>query len=262
MRQRRRTRRVLATLCAAMGLFTLNCCWPEEAPAAPVAPTKTKSYPGWILNQTSQLLGMQVLTVSAIGIKTSNRKSSVSLVMTPPFKTVTIYNDQNKTIFQTPVKLFRSPYAKGMAIFGSNMLGDAPMVPAGKVTLNGFNVSKYKSTEAYNLQQVKLKKAGQIPASTPQMMESQSSDDLHLAPGAALALCRLYGIPLVPGIPVEARNTDLEHHSSYQLQTTKCTKTMVSEKDFALPRGYEHLKNLQEMTKSDVTEDGMLLFGR
>jgi len=243
----------MAIMIAVTGPATIS----TSALAAPQA----KISDGWIINQKSQLFGEQLLLISPIGIKSANPKSSMTILMTPPFETVTAYNDQTKSVFQTPVKTFRSPMQKTYAIFNSNVLGEAPMEKTGTARLFGFTMVKYQSTKAYDMQQARLRKTDHIPSSNPRIIYIQSTEDFHLPAGAGTAQCRLYGLPLVPGIPLQVLTKDNDLTPASVLQSTQCIKTKVSPNDFMVPHSYKRVRSIEEITKSNVTEDAMQLFG-
>jgi hypothetical protein len=215
---------------------------------------------GWMINQSTKLYGDQVLVVSQIGIKCSNPRTTICLVMAPPFEMVTVYNDKNRSLFQSPVKSFRCPAQKTFALFNSWVLGESPMIKVGTGTLNHFNVVKYQSTKAFSARQRALRQLDKTPSSNPMILDSQSTDDFHLAPGAGLGLCRMYGIPLVPGIPLEVDCKDSDLSPTCFLESKKYTKTKVSAADFAIPAGYKRIESIEEIMKSIDMQDAMQLF--
>jgi hypothetical protein len=233
-------------------------------PPAPKSASKTaqKMVDGWIINQAAKLYGNQILTVSPIGIKSANPKTGVCVVMTPPFDMVTMYSDQNHSIFQSPLKTFRSPAAKALALFNSLILGESPMIKVGTDNIHGFKIVKYQTTKEFSAKQALLRKTDKVPSSNPRIIDSQSTEDFHLAPGAGLGLCKLYGIPLVPGIPLYVECKDMDLSRSNYLESHKYTKTKVSARDFALPLGYRKLKGAEEIMQSNVNPDAMQLFGK
>ena len=256
------TRVLLAVLLSALNLV----CPALTAQSAPAQTPATRSnaagktVDGWKISQWSKLYGEQVVTISAIGIKSTNPRTAVTLVMTPPFKIVTVFNDQGKSIFQTPIELFRCPLLKTFAILNSTMLGESPMIKIGTGTLNGFKIVKYKTTKDFTAHQAAINKQDDLPVSSPMSIESQSTNDFHLAPGAGVGLCRLYGIPVVPGIPLEVNAQDMNLNPVNYLHSRLFTKTTASTADFALPTGYRPMKSVQEILQSNVTEDAMQLF--
>jgi hypothetical protein len=239
---------------------------PGKSQASPPAKTNVaasaKTVDAWSITQWAELYGTQELIVSQIGIKSSNAKSKICLVMTPPFNIVTYYNTRAHSYFQSPVKDFRCPMQKTFALFNAYVLGDSPMEKVGTGTLNGFEVVKYRTTKAFTLKQAASRHNDKVPSSNPMIIDSQSTDDFHLAPGAGLGLCRLYGLPLVPGIPLKVIAKDSDLNPKTYLQSKQGTKTKVNASDFAIPPGYKLLKRIEEITQTAETQDALLLFGK
>ncbi len=225
--------------------------------------TATKLVAGTVIYQLSKSFWRPgAYCLSPIGIKTTNTRSSICLVVTPPFDQVTMYNDRTRSIFQTPLKLFRCPAHKTFVLFNAYQLDEAPMIKVGAGTLAGFNVVKYQTTKAFDQKQLSLRKTDKVPGSNPRIIDSQSTDDFHLPTGAGTSLCRLYGVPIVPGIPIEVSCKDMDLSFSSLLQLKKSAKTRVSAADFALPVGYKRLDSIEEIMKSNDDQDAMQLFGK
>lgn len=249
---------LLATLFALGSMVSPGLVSMAKAPVKPGA----KLVDATVLYQETKLFGEQVLVVSPIGIKTTGTRSSICLVLTPPFETVTMYNDRTRRIFQTPIKLFRCPLQKTFAIFNSYQLDEAPMIKVGVGAVAGFNVAKYQTTKAFNNRQLMLRRTDKVPASNPRIINSQSTDDFHLPEAVGTTLCRLYGVPIIPGIPIEVDCRDMDLSFSSLLQLKKSTKVKVSAADFAPPIGYKRLENVQEIFNSNEDQDAMQLFGK
>ncbi len=110
-----------------------------------------KTFEASLIKQSNKFFGEQILLVCQIGIKTCNSKSSVCMIMTPPFETATVYNKSTKKYFQAPVKAMRCPMQKTFALFNAYVLGEAPMEKIGTGQLDGFNVVKYRTTKAFEV---------------------------------------------------------------------------------------------------------------
>jgi len=203
-----------------------------------------------------------VLLVSQFGIRTCNPKSSICMIMTPPFEIATVYNKSTKKYFQAPVKALRCPMQKTLALFNAYVLGEAPMGKVGTGQLDGFNVVKYRTSKAFEVKAKLLRKTDNVPSSNPSVIDSQSTDDFHLPPSAGEGLCKYYGVPWVSGIPLSVEAKDTDGDPSVILKSSKGQKIKVTASDFLLPPGFTREKSLEEVHQSSQTEDAMQLFGR
>jgi hypothetical protein len=235
---------------------------PQGSGAQKAAPPDAKSVDACLINQNLKIFGEQQLLISKIGIKSFNPRSQISLVMTPPYQSVTLYNKLNQGIIQMPVKSLRCPVQKTFALFNNWMLGDSPMQKIGSGEINGFKVVKYRTTKAFTATQLMLRKTEKVPSSNPTVIDLQTTEDFQLPAGVGMALAKFYGVPDVPGIPLQVDLKDTDDNPSNYLRSSKCRKTRASAGDFALPTGYRKLKSVEEINQSNETEDAMQLFGR
>ena len=136
------------------------------------------------------------------------------------------------------------------------------MVKMGTGKLNGLSVVKYRSTKAFATKQLMLRKTEKTPGSNPMIVDTQSTDDFHLPEGAGIGLCKLYGIPQVPGIPIDVISTDLNMNADAFLKSAKAIKIKTSSADFILPSAYKRVKNIEETSTSTMDADTMQLFGK
>ena len=80
--------------------------------ADPHANSQAKLVDGWSVKQSSKIFGYEDLLLSPLGLKATNVKTHVTMIMTPPFTQVTVYNAGTGRYFQTDLKQFRCPVLK------------------------------------------------------------------------------------------------------------------------------------------------------
>ncbi|MBS2009614.1 MAG: hypothetical protein JST01_21350 [Cyanobacteria bacterium SZAS TMP-1] len=245
---------IQAIWCTLSGV--IFCC--TASSAAPSSPPKSAE--GWTLRQKSKIFGDQELLISPLGLKSRNTRSLTTIIMTPPFQTVYMYNQASKNIYTVPWNKFRSPVAKTFALFNSIELSNAPVVKIGTQKKNALTITKYETTRAYEQQQVQAFKAENLPSSNPCKIISQATQDFHTHREVNATLCRHYGIPILPDFPIEATVYDMHKNPENYLLTMHCSHTKTSPADFKIPAGLKTVKSAEEVDISNVTNDSMQAF--
>jgi len=234
----------------------------NKVTAPPVkGPAPKNQVDGWKILQKSKFFGDEEILISPLGLKVYNIRSFRTLVMTPPFQTVTVYNLQNKFVCKIPWKAYRCPVAKTFALFNQFELSNIPVVKTGKPVLtNGYTVTTYQTTRSYDAQQQILRNTDHVPSSNPGHFEVKVSTDFGERPEVSSTLCRHFGSPIVKGVPMEVIISDLNNTPTAYVHTVKSTKLKVSTKDFIVPGGLKTVASPQQVEAGNMSPEAMQLF--
>ena len=91
-------------------------------------------------------------------------------------------------------------------------------------------------------------------------MDVEATNDLHISKEVCTTMCRHFGAPVVPGVPLEVIFLDLDSIPSTYLHTKSFSKIKTSTADFKLSGRLKTVATPQQVELGGVSPDAMQLF--
>ncbi|MBU6450655.1 MAG: hypothetical protein KGS72_02675 [Cyanobacteria bacterium REEB67] len=260
------------TICFALALAFAFAVF-SPAQAAPVAPAGSgeaaeiasprSTVPAYRLSQICKTVGRQEVLLSARGLRVQHRNSGLVALFLPPYKEVFFFNSKSKKCISMPLAKFVSPFAYSWNMLFNVNIADIPVVKAGSRdfpsrALGPIRAVQYQSTPTFVAGQQALRARREIPSRSVQSITYVVTDHFEAPAAQGRLLQKMYGLPAVPGVPLDMVFHDLHDTKKSYLTTSEILKAKASAADFARPSGLSPAHTVEEVTS--VVNDGIDAF--
>jgi hypothetical protein len=215
------------------------------------------------LSQICKTVGRQDILISGRGLRVQHRNSGLVALFLPPYKEVFFFNSKSKKCISMPLSKFVSPFAYSWNMLFNVNIADIPVVKTGRREFavrgsGAISAVQYQSTVAFVAAQKALRAQKEIPARSVQSITYIVTDRFAAAAPQARLLQKMYGLPAVPGVPLDMVFHDLHDTKKSYLTTSEVQETKASAADFARPAGFSTASTVEEVTS--VVNDGIDAF--
>jgi hypothetical protein len=181
-------------------------------------PAKSLAGPGWVLQQTSDYVGSQIVYLSPEGIKMVTRM--LTTIILSPSQKVIMYNDKNKTFYESDYDMWKRQFP-GHKSGG----GDRRIKPGGSGTISGFPVRQYFFEN--------------VDGNKRRITEEYwTTTDKSIPAGLISALCKVSDLPPELGIPLRIFVIKSDGTKVTALDTSQCNRVVIPSSIFVSPVGY------------------------
>gem|GEM_PF-5225024 len=250
---------ILAASVALFGSFAAAQAIPPAAKATKSTTPPPVMRDAFSLMQKSQLVGEFDVTITDKALMARNRKQSMSIYCTAPFKDVVMFSDRTRKYYVMPFANFRCPVNKALTAINAGLLSDTPVEKHGETTYKKNKVTTYRSTPAFTKRQVARFKNQEVPGRGPHDYTCYTTDNPKVDERLVSVIYRFYGLPVLPGFPLYAEFIDLGGDKNLSLTTEKMVKTKVDDSLFKLPPQYARAAKTEDLYVSNDTADEMEL---
>ena len=224
----------------------------------PTAAKTETSGNGWILTQKSHMSGLGKVYISDKGVKVS-LQSGVNITSVSPFRQVCIYSEKTKKMHHLPFEKFRGQFQRVVALVTGASFTEIPLLPEGATKVLGIEAQRYTSTAKYQSYQRATFKGRTISNSAAESAECTVSSAITPLPQIGTFLDRLYGLPKMNGVPLEATFVDLNKNKQIHLVTSSAIKSNVPESDLSTPAGLKEVPTSEDVTVGANDDEAMQL---
>ncbi len=255
-------RRYLPIFIVMLGLLFLPssqsaCAAPSKAP--PPDRSAACALEGFRFTQICKTVGIQEITLVKGAIRVKHKNSGMVAVYREPYKEAVFYNTASKKIVSLPLAKYVSPYAYSWNFFFTRNIADIPIVESGAAKYADRAARRYRSSDKFGESQEALYAKHDIPARCVKTLLYTVTDAFKTGSEQNRLLQKMYGLPLVEGLPLELVFYDLHNMKKSYLTTSDIKAIKVSPADFDVPQGLATARNVEEVC-SDVNSGGLDLF--
>jgi hypothetical protein len=237
----------------------LLCIVPVTAQSATPTTAKPDALgKGWTLSQQSRIQGLVQVTFAERGFKAS-LQSGITVVASAPFTELCVYSLHTKKMHRMPIDKFRAQFSKVLAIATGETLPEMHMRKYSSSQMFGFPVVKYKNTAADLAMRIAKQRDQTISRAAAKTGEATIAVGMSDVPQIHALMAKIYGIPLLNGVPLEFTFHDLDYDKKVQLSTNSAKSISVSASEFTVPPKLKLVKQQEEVSVGDSDDDAMQL---
>lgn len=224
--------------------------------AAPLFSMFSNPNEGWVLDQSSQMLGKQTAIMSGAGCKVNNQELDITYVVTNPDFRVAVYSDSRKICYLTTMDGMLAGRRKQKAAMESigqiSGAKDTPYVKAATGTIAGLNATQYVSQSAHdNFDRIVDGLDG--TKSKPTVTEMWFTNDINV-PAQFSRLSanpkNSNGLPS-QGVLLRMASTTGDGVKMVTLDTVAARKVQINPNVFQFPAGYKAASSEMEVAYGD-----------
>jgi hypothetical protein len=212
---------------------------------------------GWILNQSSTLIGDQTIYVSPIAMRLTTKKTSVMILTIAPDFDVKLFNTRSKKMYECKAKNFVNSFSTSIATASGVVYSEIPLKLKNRDLLNGLKICNYETPDwlakkAYDGWKTGLSDRGAVTSATYVVSDQFPS-------AICETIARFYGLPQ-KGLPLDFKYKNVSKETQQMLRTTSCRSAEISLAEFQAPTGYKRVQTVAEVTKDKNSDDVLELF--
>lgn len=244
----------LASVVSGLLLATFIQC--DSVSSAARAQGKTN---GWILSQSSFIVGEKTVYLSRNAVKVVGERNRVNIICKAPDYEVVSYSDQTRCLSREKLSSFQPGLHKMLAFAVGVGYSDIPLnLKAGQVgTTAGAASIAYPTTAAYETAHKNLKVHSREKTRTAKTARYAVADKISVEPQIALFLSRLYGVPNLKKVPLQFQFINMADKSMRVLNTYDVKQAQLSGKDFLAPSGYRKAARYADVLMNRNDQDGV-----
>ena len=211
-----------------------------------------------LLQLHSRVLGSSRLLFNKNGMRLELDQTRVVVAMKAPAWNVQCWKPSKKIYYEGEASEWRPRLAIFTALFRPTDTGSLRVASSKPDTLNGIVARKYELVSPDS------DKNG--PQSWRGLLLRNGAywliDDKQIPESVTTVIQRTYGIPVVPGIPLELRATTNKGSAREELRFISKSTKPVSSADFEVPPGFRRVKELEDVTNDPDVNNGFSEFIR
>lgn len=240
--------------------------WPGPAAAERITrPTQrnTSAVPGrnqieiWKIRQDSHVTGGHTVYVSADAVKDINERSGMIVICKAPDWKVVSYQPSSKCVFSQDLSRFSGYLQKEVALFSGNTLNHITVGPTKKSTFLGQEAMGYSTTSQFTEKIIRDYGKHIVEGNYPAIVKIEALNTP--TPKQAELLCKVYGLPKVPGLPLTCQSVSADKYNNHLLTTNSLTKSKVPATFFDVPPGLKPVATMTEVIHVTSADDEGLM---
>ncbi len=220
--------------------------------SAPLFAAFSSPKEGWILYQTSQMLGKQTAIMSGAGCKVNNQELDVTYIVTNPDYNVAVYSDSRKLCYRTTMEGIlqarKQQQAAVQAIGNVTGAQDTPYVKAASGVIAGLNATQYISQSSHGRVD-KLMEGIDGTKSSPTISELWFTNDINVPARFSRLSANpktSSGLP-TQGVLLRMASTTGDGVKMVTLDTVAAKKMQIPPSTFSFPTGYKAASSEMEV---------------
>jgi hypothetical protein len=234
---------------AAAAMALLGC-------STGTAADKSASVKAWVFEQKQDDLGPFRVYACAQGIRAEGVKTGIVAVAHPPDWMVFGFVPAAKKFSSCKPEKFRGFSLSALTIWTRGSVPSVPVSLKQHGTAYGLKTADYESSASFAAEQARRFANNEIHPSSIKHLSFQVADALDVPTTGRQILCRVYGLPVVDGIPIDLKY-DRVHTGVIPLLTTKsCQQKLVPASMFALPAGYTKAPSMESLAAQTNSGQG------
>lgn len=201
--------------------------------------------PGWRLRQRGQFDGMFTVSITKQAITITGDRLDYRLLLKAPQWRVLMINDRSRTMHEVSSDKWISPFGQSFNALSRIRFDNAKLVDKGR--------EQFQSVSCRNFEVIPPKEAETaIPAKTKYKHSVANDgkflvcDKLGVPTKACTFLCKRFGLPNAPGVPMSFVCKNEVGRREMLLLTLRLKKTSFPASEFEVPK-YKLVKSTKEM---------------
>jgi len=233
-----------------VGFVALHVC--QEAQAAPAKATAAAN--GWSAYQTSSISGDQDTYVASSGVKIVDRRNgNVVLAAAPEWK-VYAFNINTRRICHYSVKAYPGMGSQIRSITGGTTLGALPLKQTGKTILHGIPTLELQTPKTYVAKLIKDKEHESADPRFVQSAQMLIAESITIPQQAAVVICKFYGVPLIPAMPLQFKFINSHGDLNTILLTSAVKRVHLQSSDFSVPQNFTAVPEISKLIDQAVKQ--------
>ena len=230
----------------------------------PASAAEPSAISGYKINQKSCYLGETEVQVCAAGLKILRKanRNEVITVCPSPFDKIYVYSLKLKKVYVAPTAKYRNYLCNRLNFIAGNFVSDGTtLTKSGGAMILGRRCDVYKSSAKFALEQRKIHEQGESTHESIMAYIVTAEPTLINNAQEAAAIYRIYGLAAATGMPLTARQINVEDSETEVLRTSAVTKSIFKPSEFGCPTGFTPVKDEHELVVDlRNTEDSIPLF--
>lgn len=198
-----------------------------------------KTSPGWVLQQSGDVVGPRRLLITARAIRIDSIKGGYSIVSRAPNWAVTIYNRRSNKFIQMPHEAFRGDTTAKLYSGDKTGLSKGIWKKAVAEKICGQNTWRFEMIPT----KISLSEGNRIAHAQYNILR-----DAPVSPEAFGIIRLIYQLPSIVGVPMRLAFVDMEdNYTVHPVETSQIKSEQLQESEFDLPPGMNRTKDQMEV---------------
>lgn len=205
----------------------------------------SRANPVWVLSQKDKRAGAIRVYVSDEAVKIENPRDKILVAARKPDWQIYLLNRSSKRYCRIPLKKYSGQLDDYLRLFKGIDFRRIPIALKGKTTFNSYPANYYMLDPGRSASyQLTEKQSGTRTNKVARAVTFLTLSDLPNAERSGALICRYYGLPDAPGIPILFKFTDIEGQGHNKLSTFSIRKQPSGGDIFKdLLTGYKEVAN-------------------
>lgn len=254
----------LVTLAAVLQSYAAQECFGKEplaagsGSAAKGSDTQAHSKggpaePGWSLRQRSQFDGMFTVSITKKAIRIDGDRLDYRLLLRAPQWRVLIISDRSRKMNEVSPDKWESPFGQTFHALSRIRFENATLVDKGREQFQSVSCRKFEVMPPKDALKRENKKYRGAVVNDAMFLVC---DKLGVPVQASTFLCKRFGLPTAPGVPISfVCNNEVGRLETF-LTTLRMKKANFPASDFEAPK-YKLVKSTKEMMMSSEKMDAI-----
>lgn len=210
----------------------------------------------WLLEQKHAVTGQYKVYVAPRGLRVENLNNGIIAIAGPPDWTVVAFSCASKKYALCKPSEFQGSFCLTITASTGQIISAMPLKFINHGTTCGVKSAIFQTTKSFEESQQRQFLRREIHPSSISSATLTVADSLDLPVQEGVLLARLFGIPMVKGVPLELKYSKMHGGKRIFLSTSSIKSKVVPASLFLLPSGYKQMKSMELLTTESASGQG------